>query len=425
MIGFYGLVLKSLWRRRVVAGLTMIGIAVSVALLAGVQRVRQEAHDSFANTVTGADLLVGARTGPVNLLLSAIFHMGDTSNAVSYATYQHLAQRPGIAWTVPISLGDTHRGFRVLGTNNDYFAHYAYGDGRHLAFARGHQFQGGHDAILGSAVARQLHYALGQKIIVSHGAGEVSFVQHDAFPFFVVGVLRPTGTPVDRTVHITLEGVRGMHEAAETHAVGVGVPALSPEEDEAREAADPFSPMALTGFLVGLKSPSMTFVAQRVINGYRGEALTAIIPGATLEELWESLGVAEQALTVISGFVVFAGLLGMMTAILTSLNERRREMAVLRSVGARAAHVFLLLMGEVFILAIGGIVLGVAALDLGLLAGGPLLESRFGIFIAPEVLTATDVKILALVLIAALLMGVVPAWRAYRNTLADGLAATA
>jgi putative ABC transport system permease protein len=182
--------------------------------------------------------------------------------------------------------------------------------------------------------------------------------------------------------------------------------------------------MALTGFLVGLKSPSMTFLAQRAINAYRAEALTAVVPGSTLEELWENLGVAERALTIISAFVVFAGLLGMMTSNLTSLNERRREMAVLRSVGAAAWHVFLILIGEAFVLAVGGVVLGLAVLDLGLFAAGPLIESRFGVFLPPRLLTSTDLEIAGLVLVSALLIGLVPAWRAYRNTLADGLAAT-
>ncbi len=174
---------------------------------------------------------------------------------------------------------------------------------------------------------------------------------------------------------------------------------------------------------MGLKSHAMTFLAQRVINGYHSEALTAIIPGQTLQELWDSLGLAEAALTVISGFVVLAGLLGMMTAVLTSLYERRREIAVLRSVGARPVHIFLLLMGEVLLLAVGGEIAGVLLLDLALAAGAPILEDRFGLLLAPRALTGMDLMLLGLVLMGALLMGLVPAWRAYRNTLADGLTA--
>ena len=400
--------LKSLWSRRAVLLLTLLGIAISVVLLVGVQRLRQQAHDSFANTVSGADLLVGARTGPVNLLLYSIFHIGNATNNVSYATYSKLAASGVMEWTIPLSLGDMHRGWRVLGTSNAYFEHYSYAGGRPLAFAAGRGFQGAHDAVLGATVARRLGYGLGQKITVSHGAGEVSFVQHDGFPLFVVGILRATGTPVDRVVHVTLEGVRGMHAGA--------------ADEQAREEADPFSPMALTAFLVGLKSPAMTFVAQRAINGFHQEALTALIPGQTLQELWDSLGMAEAALTLIAGFVVLAGLLGMMTSVLTTLYARRREIAILRAVGARPAHIFLLLMGEVLLLAIGGEIVGIVTLDILLAAGAPLLEERFGLFTTAKVLTPLDVKLLVLVLIGAVLVGLIPAWRAYRNTLADGLA---
>lgn len=402
------IVLKSLWSRRAVVMLTVLSIAVSVALLLGVERIRQAAHDGFANTISGADLIVGARTGPLNLLLYAVFHRGDASNNVSWATYRKLADQRSVAWSIPISLGDSHRGFRVMGTNDDFFRFYRYGERRPLAFAAGGPFKDRFDAVLGAAAARKLGYRVGDKLVIAHGVGSVSFEQHSAHPFTVAGVLRPTGGPVDQTVHVSLAGIAAIHGAEE--------PGAARPQD-----ADAFSPTSLTAFILGLRSRSTVFHAQRVINGYRVEPLTAIVPGVALQELWETVGAAETALIGVSAMVVFAGLLGMTTAVLTSLNERRREMAVMRAVGARAAHVFLMLMIEVLAVAAMGALLGVLILDLALLFAGPLLADRLGIAIAPAAPGRLEAMVVLGVIAAASILGLVPAARAYRNSLADGL----
>jgi putative ABC transport system permease protein len=160
---------------------------------------------------------------------------------------------------------------------------------------------------------------------------------------------------------------------------------------------------------------------QRAINTYDKEPLLAIVPGVALSQLWSLVGIADTALTIVAAFVVVAGLLGMLTAILTSLNERRREMAILRSVGAGPRHVFGLMVFEAGLLSVAGVLLG-AGLTYALLAATrPILHSRFGIFIGLHALSGTEVAILCAVVIAALLMGLVPAARAYSNTLSDGL----
>jgi putative ABC transport system permease protein len=181
------------------------------------------------------------------------------------------------------------------------------------------------------------------------------------------------------------------------------------------------TPDTITAFLVGMRSRVMTFTMQRAINEYRQEPLLAVLPGVALSELWELVGVADTALMIVAAFVVLAGLLGMLTAILTSLNERRREMAVLRSVGARPRHVFALLVAEAGLLATLGVAAGIGLTYLLVLGGRPLLEKRFGIFVAVRGLSASDLAILGGIIAAALLMGLLPAFRAYRNALSDGL----
>lgn len=393
------LALLSLWNRRGTVLLTVLGIAVSVALLLGVNTVRNDLRTGFANTISDADLIVGARSGPVNLLLYSVFHLGDATADVSWQTYSKVAAHPQVAWTIPLALGDSHRDFRVLGTTGDYFAHYKYGQQRSLAFAAGRGFNGAAETVLGAEVARALGYQLGQSLVLSHGLGEGDITRHEGQPVVVVGILRRTGTPVDRTVHVTLQAIEAMH-------AGPGA-SLEPE--------------SITAFVVGLRDRVAAFQIQRDINAWRGEALLAIMPGVTLQQLWQVVGLVEIALYVVAGFVVFAGLLGLLTALLTSLNERRREMAILRSVGARPAHIAVLLMSEAGLTGFAGVLVGIGLLHGGLWFAAPLLEQRFGIALAGEGVGTVELALAVAVVLASVLIGAVPAWRAYRNTLADGL----
>jgi putative ABC transport system permease protein len=408
---------KSLWNRRATALLTISAIAVSVALLLGVQKLRTAARESFASTVSGVDLIVGARSGPLNLLLYSIFRIGDATANVSWKTYQKIATHPDVEWTIPISLGDSHRGFRVMGTDHNYFEHYRFRGSHELRFSSGGPFHDLYDAVLGSDVARTLGYKLGDSIIVAHGVGNVSFAEHKDKPFRVVGILAPTGTPVDRTVHVSLEAITAIH--IDWQSGMQAPPGYQVSAAEARR--HDLTPDTITAFLVGMRSRVMTFTMQRAINDYRQEPLLAVLPGVALCQLWELVGVADTALMIVAAFVVLAGLLGMLTAILTSLNERRREMAVLRSVGARPRHVFVLLVAEAGLLATLGVVAGIGLTYLLILGGRPLLEKRFGIFVAVSGPSESDLAILGGIIAAALLMGLLPAFRAYRNALSDGL----
>ena len=407
---------KSLLNRRGTALLTVLSIALSVALLVGVERLRTETRASFANTISGTDLIVGARTGPVQLLLYAVFRIGHATNNISWESYRDIADHPRVAWAIPISLGDSHRGYPVLGTTPAYFEHYRHGRGRALVVSEGAPFSDLYDAVLGSEVAKALGYGLGDSVVIAHGASDVAFARHDDHPFRVVGILAPTGTPVDRTVHVSLEGIEAIHLGWDG---GAPLPGRVVDADEAR--AMDLAPKAITAALVGLTSRISTFQVQRFVNDYRAEPLMAILPGVALAELWGLIAVGEQALLLVSGFVVVVGLFGLLTALLTSLGERRREMAILRSVGARPAHVFALILGEALALTLLGILVGLCLLYGSLLLAQPLILSAMGIFVAVGTLSPHEMMLLVLVLAAGFLVGLIPGYRAYRLSLADGL----
>ena len=412
----FRLALKSLLNRRGTVLLTVFTIAISTALLVGVERLRGEARNSFSSTLSGTDLIVGARSGTVQLLLYSVFRMGEPTANVSWQTYQEIASAPSVAWTVPLSLGDSHRGYRVLGTTDAYFQHYRYGRRQTLAFAQGQAFDAVYEAVVGSEVAQKLGYSVGSEVIIAHGTGRVSFADHDDKPFTVVGVLAPTGTPVDRTVHVSLAAIEAIHLDWQS---GTRLPGRGISADEALE--HDLTPKSITAFLVGLNSRMAAFTLQRQINEYRAEPLSAILPGVALQQLWSLTGVAENALRIVAACVVVVGLLGMLIALLTTLNERRREMASLRSVGARPRIVLGLLVLEAGAVSLAGVALGLGLLYATIVATRELAANRFGLFLGLGAPGTSEWLALGTIMLAGLVVGLIPAWLAYRRSLSDGL----
>ena len=412
------LALASLGNRRFTAWLTVFAIALSVCLLLAVERVRTEARASFANTISGTDLIVGARSGSVNLLLYSVFRIGNATNNIRWESFEQFANHRQVKWAIPISLGDSHRGYRVMGTSPAYFEHYRYARTQQLQLSSGRAFADDpFEVVLGAEVAQALNYQLNQELVLAHGVATISLLKHDDKPFKVVGILARTGTPVDRTLHISLAGMEALHVDWQNGMPARGAAKVSAEQARAMD----LQPKQITAFMLGLNSKIATFSLQREINEFRGEPLLAILPGVALQELWSLMGTAEKALFVVSLFVVLTGLIGMLTAILTSLNERRREMAILRSVGARPWHIASLLIVEAFALALAGVLLGLLLLYLGIAGSQGYIQANYGLYLPLNLPTRYEWTLLGAILSAALMMGCVPAWRAYRQSLADGL----
>ncbi|NDY95145.1 ABC transporter permease [Wenzhouxiangella limi] len=413
-----GLAWRSLVNRRFAVILTVCTIALSIGLLVLVEQLRSEVRQGFYRSVSGVDLIVGGRTAPVQLLLYSVFGIGDATNDISWQTYTELEDLPEVEWAIPMALGDSHRSFRVLGTSTAFFRHYRFGDGEALALASGQVFDDLFDVVVGAQVARQLGYEVGDRIVLAHGTGNVSLQGHDDHPFTITGILAPTGTPVDQQLYVSLAAHRAIHIGWER---GVQMPGSAIDPDRARAEAEALTPTSVTAIMLGLTTRAAVFGLQRRINEYREEALSAIMPGITLQQLWRITGLAEQVLRVVAGLVVLAGLLGMLTVLLATLGERRREMAILRANGARPWQIAGLLVFEAGLIAAAGIVLGVLLAILVQLAAAPWLLANFGLHVGLSWPAPWQLGVLGLIFLAGLLVALVPALMAYQRTLADGM----
>jgi len=408
------LAFASLIARALTVGMTILAIALSVALFLGVEKVRTGAKSSFADTISGTDLIVGARSGSVQLLLYSVFRIGNATNNMTWESYQDIAARPDVDWIVPISLGDSHRQFRVMGTTTAFFERYKYRSGQSLRVAEGAVFDDLFDTVIGADVAATLGYEVGDPIVVAHGLA--SFIEHDNQPFRISGILEKTGTPVDRTVIVSLEAIEAIHVDWRS---GAQVPGQATAPDVIRQMT--LEPKAVTAALIGVQSRLRVFGLQRAINEYPAEPLLAILPGVALQELWQIVGIAETALIAVSGMVVITALIGMMATIFSSLNERRREMAIFRAMGARPRVILSLLVLEAALMAAIGAILGLALLYVGLIIAQPLVDAAFGLWLPIEAPTLRELWVLIGVVCAGAIVSMVPAFRAYRMSLADGM----
>lgn len=408
------LALGSLLARALTVAMTVLAIALSVALFLGVEKVRMGAKASFADTISGTDLIVGARSGSVQLLLYSVFRIGNATNNVTWQSYQDIAARPEVDWIVPISLGDSHRQFRVMGTTTGFFEHYKFRRDRGLELEQGQIMDDLFDTVIGYDAAQALGYAVGDPIVVAHGIA--SFTEHKDQPFRVSGILAKTGTPVDRTIIVSMEAIEAIHVDWRS---GAKIPGQSTPSDTLRQMD--LTPKAVTAALVGVKSPLKTFALQRSINTYPEEPLLAILPGVALQELWAIVGIAETALLAVSVLVVVTALIGMMATLFASLNERRREMAIFRAMGASPRTILGLLVLEATLTAALGSLLGLVMLYTGLWVVQPLVDSAFGLYLPIDAPAQREMLTLLAVVFAGAIVSLLPALRAYRLSLADGM----
>ena len=427
---------QSLTSRKLASILTIIAISASVALLLAIDRIKHSTRESFASTVAGIDLIVGARTNPVNLLLSSVFHIGNTSHSLSKVTFQQLANHPEVTSAIPLAMGDSYRGFRVIGTDASYFQE---GSDNQLVFIKGRKFADTFDVVLGYQVARQ--HQLGDKIVLAHGTGDVTFTAHDDLPFTVVGMLAETGTPTDRSLLISLAAVSALHQDDdhddhEAHSGANDHEKHEKHEDhedqheehsehgehEKHEKHEKHEESAdLSAVMLKIKDRVTVLDLQHRLNGSQHEPMTAVMPAVGLQELWKTLALAERSFIVVSYLVLVIALLGMTVALLTTLSERRREMAILRAIGASARTIFVLLISEALLLSFCGIIGGLVILYAGLLAFAPLLAKKFALTVGLLAINGREPLFLLAIIGCALIAGIIPAYRAYKNSLADGL----
>lgn len=407
------LAVKSLLQRKLAVTLIVLAMSLSLATLLLTRSLSSELRSSFSNSISGTDLIVAARSHPLQVLLYSVFRMGTPTQAMSAARWHETDQLPQTAWTFPMVLGDSHQGYAVLGTNDDYFRHFRYGRRQALQLSSALpaiNLQQPHFAeplhvFIGATVARERGYRPGDHLHLSHGTHGHSFMPHTEVDFVVAGILQPTGTPVDRSLHVHLQALAALHNPQQALR-------LANATWQDLPAAD-----AISALFVGLTSRPLLFQVQNYLNQPHQEPVSAVIPGVALSEFWQLLGNAEQVLQALSLLMLITSLLGSMAMLQVTVAGRRQEITLLRMIGARPLYLFILLETEVLLLISASWLLAVAGAAATQWLAQPLLAEHHGLLIEPLLSLNGSGLYAGLSMALALLAGLLPALSAYRLSL--------
>jgi len=459
------LAFQSILNRWLSCLLIILTLSASISLFFTVTRIQESVRVGFQNTVSGVDSIIAARGGNLQILLNSVFLIGEPPNKITWESYKDIDKMKGINFLVPISLGDSHKGYRVVGTTNSYFKNIKFGNKKDLTFSaninKGIGFSNVFDVVIGSSVAEKLNYSIGSEIEITHGLGKSGVVHsfnsskeddhddhadhdddaehedhddhvdhdddakhedhddhaehaHDMAGFKVSGILEATGTPIDSAVYISVLGYEVIHKGwiANQKVMDISEEHLMDEDLE---------PTSISAIFVSLKNRTQIFQLQRDVLNYKKEALSAVLPGLTLSRLWALTSNIDKAFKIITAFIIFIALLGMTAMTIAGLNSRRREMAILRSVGASPRVVVSLLLIESVIISLISTIIGYLMMFFIFYFGQGILENHYGIYIEGYSIKYDDVKIILAIVFCSLLATIIPAFRVYRSTLRDGL----
>ena len=386
-----GLSLAYLRARPLATALNLLLLALGVATITVLILVTGQLENRMGRDARGIDLVAGAKGSPMQLVLSAVFHLDAPTGNIPLAEANALAKQRFVKKAIPLALGDSYKSFRIVGTNHEYPAHYG------ARVAEGRLWSAPMEATLGAEVAARAKLAVGAKFAGAHGLGEGGD-EHENEPYHVVGVLAPTGTVIDRLILTSVESVWEVHEH--------GAPAGAPKE--------------LTALLIQYASPLAAATLPRMVNA--SSSLQAASPAYESARLFRMIGVGVDVLRAFGVVLMLAAGLSVFIALLNALEERRYDLAVMRMLGATPARLMGLMLLEGSLLAVAG---GIAGLALGHLmteALGAALRQAQQAAVTGWAWSEQEWWLLAASLGVGILAALVPAWRAYRTDVAPVLA---
>ena len=395
--------------------LVILALTSSMALLLAVDRIKVATQNGFNQSLSGVDLVLGPRSSGIELMLYTVFHLGKPTNNITTETFNDIAQDPRIKWAVPIALGDSHRGYRVISTTDEYFERIKFAGDQPLQFREGSAFKELNDVVIGSAVADALGYTIGTSMFVTHGSGSLGEL-HDDFAFQVSGVLAPTGTPTDQAIFVSLEGYELIHLGWTNGSQAISLKNI----DVQQIPKERLYPQTITAAYLGLTSKLGLFQVARSINEYSEEAVSAIIPGVALTELWSIVGSVDSVFKLLNWLIIGISIIAMMTMTMTALESRTREMTILRALGATPLHLSSMILAEIVLISSFSVLVAIGLVRVLTWVSVDLLSEWAGIRIELIWITTNELAIQGLIVLAGLIASLIPAAMIYKHSLHRG-----
>mgnify|MGYP003979498985 FL=1 len=407
------LLLKSMRSRIIPTSLVTISLMASMVLLLSIERIQQGAEEGFNQSISGVDAIIGPRSSSIELVLYTVFHLGRPTNNITTKTVNDVKLRGDISWLVPIALGDSHKGFRVVATEPNYFEHIKYANSQPLVFSKGVAFAELSEAVLGSDVAEKLSYTVGSKIQITHGSVESIGSKHDDFSFMVTGILNKTGTPIDQAIFLDLKGYELLHLGWKS---GKKIFNLD-DIDLSSLPDDALIPKTVTAAFIGLKSKLTLFNFSKNIREYPKEAISAVIPGIALSELWSIVGLVDKGFQLLSWIIIAISLIAMITLIIASLDNRKQEMTIYRANGASPKFLAMMVLCESIVIGLTAIVGAIILVTIVTYFATAQLNLALGISPSFKWISMDEIKVFSLILLAGALSSLIPASMVFRKNL--------
>ena len=411
------LLLKSMRSRIIPTSLVTISLMASMVLLLSIERIQQGTEEGFNQSISGVDAIIGPRSSSLELVLYTVFHLGRPTNNITTKTINDVKQRSDVSWLVPIALGDSHRGYRVIATEPNYFQHIRYGNNQPLTFSKGAPFTELSEATLGSDVAEKLNYSVGSEIQITHGSIESIGSKHDDFSFTVTGVLNKTGTPIDQAIFLDLKGYELLHLGWKS-----GKKVFSLEDiDLSSLPPDALNPKTVTAAFVGLKSKLTIFNFSKNIREYPEKAISAVIPGIALSELWSIVGLVDKGFQLLSWIIIAISLIAMVTLIIASLDNRKQEMTIYRANGASPKFLAAMVVYESLVIGLVAIIGAIILVTAVTYFATSQLNLALGISPSFKWISLDEIKVFGIILLSGVLSSLIPAAMVFRKNLHQAL----
>ena len=409
------LMIASMRSRLVPIVLVIVALSASMALLLAVDRIQQATKNGFNQSLSGVDLVLGPGGSGLELVLYTVFHLGKPTNNITTETVSDITDDPMVEWAVPIALGDNHRGYRVISTTDEYFDRIKFGGDQPLVFAQGAPFSDLNETVIGSEVAEALGYALDTSIFVTHGSQMIGKL-HDDFSFKITGILESTGTPIDRAVFVSLEGYELVHLGWQNGNKTVSLQNL----DINAIPKERLYPKTVTAVYLGLTSKLSLFKFIRAVRDYPEEAISAVIPGVALAELWSMVGIVDSVFQLLNWLIIGISIVGMVTMIITGLDSRTRELTILRALGLSPPKLAGLVLLETVIISLTAVLSAIVLVWFLTVAAADLLNQWAGVRIELTWLAIDELSTIMIIVLAGVCASLIPAGMVYRRSLHKG-----
>lgn len=422
-MNLFQIVLKNIKQRKLSAALTIISTLLGVALVIAILVIKQESEDAFNQTATGYELIVGPKGSPLQVTLNTIYHIGLPVNNMPYRTYDLISKDRRVKLAIPYVMGDNYKNFRIIGTSEKFFTEFEYQKGKRYSFQTGRQFENENEAVIGNDVAEKTGMKIGDTFIGSHGVEAYEYAEeHDEHKFTVTGILNKTFTPNDKVIFIPMESVWEMHYHGEEEST-IDTIHSGHEHGEVHKHEFPEERKTITSILVSLKSPVYFDLLRRQINDDKFEGINAqaIIPVLEIMQLFEIIGNINSVLLIVAYMVIIVAVISILVSIYNTINERKRDIAIMRALGASRGKIFGMIILEGLFISFIGAILGVFAGHLAVYVFSPLISAKTGILITGLTFNIFELYLVLGTIILSVLVSILPAVKAYRTDVAKNL----